>query len=71
MMENLKMLLYGSQKLNAYQRALAIKEFEKLEAENKIRIKEVLNGFIEWFNKHDKTQSILKERVGEYLIKKG
>ena len=28
---------------------------------------EQLKGFVDWFNKTDKTQSILNERVNEYI----
>jgi hypothetical protein len=54
------------------------KERNKLTAENKAQAKqlilsgvsqkrELLEGFVDWFNINDKTQAILSERIEEYL----
>ena len=33
----------------------------------KIEQRELLEGFVDWFNTNDKTQAILSERIEEYL----
>ena len=42
--------------------AFADDELVKLQAQNK----ELLKGFVDWFNKTDNTQAILNERIDEY-----
>jgi hypothetical protein len=40
---------------------------EQLTAPVDVEQREQLKGFVDWFNKTDKTQSILNERVEEYI----
>jgi hypothetical protein len=46
----------------------AVKDYEKqLRLYNVSQHRELLEGFVDWFNINDKTQAILSERIEEYL----
>ena len=45
----------------------ALKQGQTLPIDSVVRQSEQLKGFVDWFNKTDKTQSILNERVNEYI----
>ena len=42
-------------------------EQEQLAIQRVSQRSELLKGFVDWFNKTDKTQAIISERVEEYL----
>jgi len=42
-------------------------EIERLSICDVSQQRELLEGFVDWFNMNDKTQAILSERIEEYL----